>query len=88
MRYASKFWRNGHEQRVKFETMHYRDAKTNNYCCPKFWSFKMNCFTKTLHNAQIKFLTNSLDGWKEFKVHHTTKILKKNVFTIPFAHSK
>ena len=27
-RYALSFWRNGHEERVQCETVHYRDAKT------------------------------------------------------------
>ena len=33
-RYASSFWRNGHEERVQCETPHYRDAKTTS-CLPK-----------------------------------------------------
>ena len=33
-RYALSFWRNGHEERVQFETAHYRDAKTKS-CLPK-----------------------------------------------------
>ena len=33
-RYASSFWRNGHEERVQCETTHHRDAKTTS-CLPK-----------------------------------------------------
>ena len=33
-RYASSFWRNGHEERAQFETAHYCDAKTTS-CLPK-----------------------------------------------------
>ena len=30
-RYALRFWRNGHEERVQCETAHYRDAKTTSF---------------------------------------------------------
>ena len=33
-RYALRFLRNGHEERVKCDTAHYRDAKTTS-CLPK-----------------------------------------------------
>ena len=33
-RYALSFCRNGHEERVECETVHYRDAKTTS-CLPK-----------------------------------------------------
>ena len=33
-RYALSCWRNGHGERVQFETAHYRDAKTTS-CLPK-----------------------------------------------------
>ena len=33
-RYALSFWRNSHEERVQYETAHYRDAKTTS-CLPK-----------------------------------------------------
>ena len=35
-RYALSFWRNGHEERVQCETVHYRDAKTTS-CLPKIY---------------------------------------------------
>ena len=38
-RYALSFWRNGHEERVQYETVHYRDAKAKS-CLPKI-SFEM-----------------------------------------------
>ena len=30
-RYVLSFWRNGHAERVKCETAHYRDAKTTSF---------------------------------------------------------
>ena len=33
-RYALSFWRNGHKERLQWETAHYRDTKTTS-CLPK-----------------------------------------------------